>query len=255
MSEKTTFKKKFRSGERITGSFLVLPDEIVAETASLAGFDYVIVDMQHGLFGHDTMRRMVAAVELGNAAPIVRVAPGDDYAVGRALDAGATGLIIPLVNDADDVERAVSAATYGPAGTRSFGPMRAMTREGIEYFNSSKDRIVILPQIETLSALENLDEIVRVPGIDGVYVGPMDLSIALGLQPALDSDEPVFIEAVDRVVAACNDAGIVPTMHAGPQLAAKRYAQGFTAVTIAVDISVLKSGFDAALVQAHASPN
>ena len=247
MSERTGLKTKLATGARATGAFLVLPDEVIAEVAGRAGFDYLVVDCQHGLFGYDTMRRMVAAAEPGNAAIIVRVPPGDDYAAGRALDAGADGLIVPLVNTAPDVQAAVAAAAYGPRGNRSFGPMRALMREGTACFGSSRDAAVILPQIETLAALDNLDDIVRVPGIDGVYVGPMDLAIALGLEPAMDTDAPAFVEALERIVTACRAAGIAPAIHADATLAAKRFEQGFTAVTVATDIAVVKSGFGAAL--------
>ncbi len=253
MTGKTNFKQQLARGEPAAGAFLVLPDDIVAEVAAGAGFDYLVVDGQHGLFGYDGMRRMIAASEPGDAAILVRVPPGDAYAVGRALDAGADGLIVPLVNDADDVRAAVAAAAYGPHGTRSFGPMRALVREGTACFGSSRGAAVILPQVETVAALDNLDAIVSVPGIDGVYVGPMDLAIAMGLDPAMDCDAPVFVEALDRIVSACRQAGIAPAIHADASLAAKRFDQGFTAVTVATDIAVVKAGFDAAVTASKGS--
>lgn len=254
MNDRTHFKRKLAEGKRAAGAFLVLPDEVVAEVAAGAGFDYLVVDCQHGLFGYDTMRRMITAAEPGDAAILVRVPPGDDYAVGRALDAGADGMIVPLVNEAADVEKAVAAAAYGPEGTRSFGPMRALIRDGSACFRASRGAAVILPQIETVAALENLDAIVAVPGIDGVYVGPMDLAIALGLDPSMDSDAPVFVEALERIVSACGSAGIAAAIHADAVLAAKRFEQGFTAVTVATDIAVVSAGFGAALDAAKRTP-
>jgi 4-hydroxy-2-oxoheptanedioate aldolase len=125
--------------------------------------------------------------------------------------------------------------------------MRALMREGTACYGSSRDATVILPQIETLAAPDNLDEIVAVPGIDGVYVGPMDLTIALGLEPALDSGESVFIGSLQRILEASRAAGITAVMHADADLAGKWFEQGFTAVTVATDIVVVKSGFDRAL--------
>ncbi|GJL82736.1 MAG: 2,4-dihydroxyhept-2-ene-1,7-dioic acid aldolase [marine bacterium B5-7] len=238
-----SFKQHLSRGTKTRGAFLVLGNEIIAEIASNSGFDYAVVDCQHGTFGYDAMRQMIMAIESGHATPIVRVPPGDDYQVGRALDAGAKGLIIPLINSADDVRNAVKAAAYGPDGLRSFGPMRALTRHGVAEFHKAQNDCVLLPQIETAESLDHLAEIVRVPGIDGVYVGPMDLAIALGLEPALDSDEKIFVQALEHIVSECRSAGIAAAIHANATLAAKRAEQGFTMITVATDISILGQGF------------
>jgi 4-hydroxy-2-oxoheptanedioate aldolase len=238
-----TLKNRLSQRSPTRGCFLVLPDEEIAAVAACAGFDYVVVDCQHGLFGHDTMRRMVATLAGSDTASIVRVPPADDYAIGRALDAGADGLLVPLVNDAADVARAIRAAEYPPLGARSFGPMRQLVREGMGYLPRARRAHWMMPQIETAAAVEHIEEIVALDGVDAVYVGPFDLALALGAEPGMDPPGDVFEAAMQRIVAACDEAGVVPACHADRHTAGKRLRQGFRMLTVATDIALVRDGF------------
>ena len=163
------------------------------------------------------------------------------------LDAGALGVIIPMVNTVEQARRAVASCFYQPKGVRSHGPVRAALAHGDGYGSEANDEVVCIVMIETVEAVENLDSILSVPGIDAVYVGPADLSRTLGLPPAGDHDHPDFVGAIDTILAGCARAGIVPGIHAAPPLVQKRLEQGFRMVTATSDQLALLAGARAAL--------
>ena len=149
-------------------------------TASL-GFDYVCIDLQHGLNDYDGMANALAAMAGSGATPLVRVPWNEPGIIGRALDAGAAGVIIPMVNSVDEAQRAASACHYWPTGTRSFGPIALGARGGFAGIEAANEQVLCIPMIETREAVEQIDDILGVPGISAVYVGPADLSITYGL--------------------------------------------------------------------------
>jgi 4-hydroxy-2-oxoheptanedioate aldolase len=151
------------------------------------------------------------------------------------LDAGALGVIIPMVNTPDEARRAVDACRYAPVGTRSFGPLAAGARYGADYVTTANDVVACIPMIETRQAVEAIDDILAVPGIDAVYIGPADLSLTYGLPPATDHPGEPFDSALKTVVDACQRHGVVPGIHASAALAAKRHAGGFRMITVGFD--------------------
>ena len=173
----------WRDGNTTLGAWLSLRDPLLAEVAATSGYDYVCVDMQHGMSDLGHVVAMLHAMARTPTVPIVRVPWNEQGIIGRVLDAGALGVIIPMVNSVEEAERAVAACRYTPAGTRSFGPLGANVRYGAGYAASANELVACIPMIETRQAVECLDDILSVPGIDAVYVGPADLSLTYGLPP------------------------------------------------------------------------
>ncbi len=228
-------KALWRAGGVAYGSWLAIPSSISAEVVGRIGFDYVCIDLQHGMTGYESAVHMLQALNLGSAPPVVRVPWNEPGIIGRMLDAGALSIIVPMVNSPDEARAAVAACRYAPVGARSFGPLRAFLQEGPRYYAEANAEVACIPMIETVQALEDLDAILDVPGIDAVYVGPADLSITLGLPPGNNDDRPEFTAALSRVVTACQKRGIVPGIHASAALAARRREQGFRMITVSAD--------------------
>jgi 4-hydroxy-2-oxoheptanedioate aldolase len=234
------------SGGTALGAWLFLREPLVAEAAALSGYDYVCIDMQHGLMSYEHAVTMLYAMARTETTPIVRVPWNEPGIIGRVLDAGAGGVVIPMVNTADDARAAVQACFYGPKGARSMGPVGVSARAGREgYFGSANNSVICIPMIETKEAVGNLDEILAVPGIDAVYVGPADLSITYGLQPMNDQTDPEWNAALELVVARCAVHGVVPGVHADPSIAGKRAAAGFKMITVGYDFSNVMNGIRA----------
>jgi 4-hydroxy-2-oxoheptanedioate aldolase len=225
----------WRDGNTTLGAWLSLRDPLLAEVAATSGYDYVCVDMQHGMSDLGHVVAMLHAMARTPTVPIVRVPWNEQGIIGRVLDAGALGVIIPMVNSVEEAERAVAACRYTPAGTRSFGPLGANVRYGTGYAASANELVACIPMIETREAVECLDDILSVPGIDAVYVGPADLSLTYGLPPGPDNPGDPFHSALATVVAACQRHGVVPGVHANTSLAPARHAAGFRMITVGFD--------------------
>lgn len=233
----------WRRGGTALGAFLFLEsDPTAVEAISTIGFDYVCVCLQHG---HADLRGavdVIRALRAGTAEAVVRVPANEASVIGRVLDAGALGVIVPLVNTAADAQRAVAACRYPPDGVRSYGPIRAGIVHGPTYFREANRRVTCIPMIETAEAVDNLDEILAVPGVDALYVGPTDLALSYGLEPVLDQAAPAFEEALRRIVERCARHGVPAGIHANAELAAKRRDAGFTMVTVGTDLAALVGG-------------
>ena len=225
----------WREGRTTLGAWISLRDPLLAEVAGLAGYDYVVVDLQHGMSDLQQVMMSLHALTRSGAVPIVRVPWNEPGIIGRVLDAGAMGVIIPMVNSPAEAAQAVAACRYAPVGSRSFGPLGAAARYGPSYASTANTDVACIPMIETKGAVESIDEILAVPGIDAVYVGPADLSLTYGLPPAPDNDVDAFNDALAAVVAGCQRAGVVPGIHANVSLAAKRHAAGFRMITVGLD--------------------
>jgi 4-hydroxy-2-oxoheptanedioate aldolase len=222
-------------GRSAFGAWIMMSGPASIEVIGSAGFDYVCIDCQHGLLAYDDMRDLLLTLNGIDTSPIVRVPSNDAAWIGKALDAGAEGVIVPLVNTADDAVAAARACRYPPDGGRSFGPARRFQAfdGGPAGANAG---VLCLPMIETRRGLENADAICATEGVDGIYIGPFDLALSSGLQ-AFSADHE---EAIAKVRKSCTDAGIIPGIHAIDGAMAKgRSDQGFRLVTVIDDSSML----------------
>lgn len=243
----------FASGRPALGAWAGLPTAMGCEIMSRAEFDYVCIDMQHGLADYSDALAMLTAIDLGTSTPVVRVPWNEQGIIGRMLDAGAMGIIIPMVNSRAEAEAAVRSCRYAPEGSRSFGPTRVALRDGAGYFAGANDAVKCIPMVETTAALENLDDIVSTPGVDAVYVGPADLSVSLGLPPGNNDGVAAFDDALAAIVAACGRHGVVPGIHSTPTLTPTRVEQGFRLVTVTADNAALTSTVTANLHSVRAA--
>ena len=226
----------WRANKSTIGAWISIDSAYVAEALAHAGFDWLCLDMQHGFLDYDDVKQMLTAISTSRAVPIVRVPWNEPYEIMKVLDAGAYGVIVPLVNNREEAERAVSACRYPPSGIRSFGPNRAALYSGRGYTQNANNELACIVMIETAEALENLDEIMSTPGVDAVYIGPNDLAYALGLAPTGDNDEPKHVETVTRILETAKKHGIAAGIQTGSLEYTKRYLdQGFHMVTLGAD--------------------
>jgi 4-hydroxy-2-oxoheptanedioate aldolase len=231
-----TLRHIWARGEAVVNGWLSIPTGFSAEVMAHQGFDSLTVDMQHGVVDYQAAVGMLQAVSTTGVIPLARVPWNDPAFVMKILDAGAYGVICPMVNTRDEAEALVRACRYPPRGHRSWGPVRASIYAGADYGDRANDELIVMPMIETAQALGNLDDILSVPGIDAVYVGPSDLSLALGLRPRLDQTDPPVVEAQQKIVAACKRHGVIAGIHnATPQYALKMIDAGYQFVTLASD--------------------
>ena len=235
--------EKFASDSTSFGCWLKVPSSVTAEIAALSGFDYVCIDMQHGFSDRNDLIPMLQAIQPHSPRAIVRVPSNEPSVIGWALDAGATGVIVPLVNSAEEAEKAVKACLYPSKGNRSMGPTRAERVFGEEYVQGVENSIQCLPMIETLDALNNLESILSVDGVDSIYVGPSDLSVNLGLPKGNNDGNPKFDEALEMIVSSCAKYNVVPGIHANSSLADIRQQQGFRILTVVEDDGAMSTGF------------
>jgi 4-hydroxy-2-oxoheptanedioate aldolase len=228
-------------GEAAHGAWLSIASSFSAEVMAHQGFDWITVDMQHGAIDYTTALTMLQAIGTTDTMPFVRVPWNEPGIIGKVLDAGAMGVIIPMVNSVQEAEDAVAACRYAPEGRRSFGPTRATFYAGRDYFSGANREVACIPMIETQQALDNLDDILSVTGIDAVYVGPADMSISLGLPPGMDNGG-AFEDARLRIAEACKQHGVTAGIHANASLAAKHRAAGYRMITISSDVGSLAAG-------------
>ncbi len=232
------------------GTWMSSPSSAAAETAARLGFDYVCVDNQHGAIDYQATVGMVQGILLGGSSPIARVPWNEAGILGKMLDAGVEGIVVPMVNSVAEAEAVVRGTRYPPLGERSYGPVMAGMRTD-DYHATANDRIAVIPMIETVQALRNIDDILAVPGIDAIYVGPADLSLSLGLPPGNNDDRAEFTEALLAIVAACRKAGVVPGIHSTGDLTPRRLEQGFRMVTVTSDLLAMRVRMSQELAQAR----
>jgi len=243
MTTAAEFAERVRAGEPVVGYWVVTDNPIGTERLSRTGYDYVALDLQHGLIGYSGMLGGLMAIEAGQrSVGLVRVEANNATPIGKALDAGAAGVIVPLVDTAEDAAAAVRSARYPPVGIRSYGPMRSGLRVGPDPAQSDAS-VLVLAMIETPQGLANVERIAATPGLDGLYIGPSDLALAVGAKSPADPDAKADLEAaVARILKACQDHGIVPGIHTpSGAVAQQRLAAGFRLVTVASDLTHLEA--------------
>jgi len=233
-------KKLWAEGKPVLNGWCTIPSSFSAEAMAGMGWDSVTLDMQHGVIDYQVAVTMFQAISITQATPMARVPWNDPSAIMKALDAGAYGLICPLVNTHTEAEAFARACRYPPRGYRSSGPIRASLYGGPDYMQKADDVIVTLAMIETFDGLENLDEILSVKELDGVYIGPSDLSLSLGGSPGLDQTDPKVFGAIERILKTAKQHGKRAGIQSGNVAYAKRmFDLGFDLVTVYSDFRLM----------------
>jgi 4-hydroxy-2-oxoheptanedioate aldolase len=241
---RNVLRSRLAAGKRSINGWLSVPSGYAAEVMARHGWDSLTVDLQHGVQDYASMVQCFQAVSGFPVTPLVRVPTNEPGIIGKALDAGAWGVICPMVNTAEEAKAFVSACRYPPAGRRSNGPNRAVGySEAQPYQSFSNDEVLALPMIETAEAVKALDAILGVAGVDGVYIGPTDLAFSLGLPPVFDTDNAEILAIYRRIISATASRGQFAGLHTmDPAYAARMLDLGFGFVTVASDALFITQG-------------
>jgi 4-hydroxy-2-oxoheptanedioate aldolase len=240
------------SGDAAVTAWLGAASPYLAEVTGHLGFDCVTIDMQHGILGIETAIACMQALSSTPAMPMVRLPANDPAVIMHVLDAGAYGLICPMISTAEEAARFVDACLYPPLGSRSFGPQRGVLYGGADYVEHANSQILKLAMIETPQGNENFEAILRTPHLDGLYIGPNDFSLALGGKPSCEPVEPHVREAIARIVKATRASGkICGIFSSDGETAVMRASEGFNFLTPGGDLSHYKSGATEAIAAAR----
>lgn len=242
----TRLRTLWTGGQPALNGWCSIGNAFTAEIMAAQGFDSITVDMQHGVLDYTDLLPMLQAMRASGATLLARVPWLDPSHVMKALDAGAEGIICPMINTADEAAALVSHMRYPPLGTRSFGPIRATVAHGPGYAATANARVLAFAMIETAEGLANLEAIAATPGLDGIYVGPVDLSLSLSagqLAPGMDREEPEIVAALQRIAATCQVGGVIAALHCGtPAYARRAIGWGYRMVTVGGDTRFLSAG-------------
>ncbi len=241
---KRTLRERMLAGENVLGAWLQFSDPFVAEAMAHAGWDWLLVDMEHGPVSLDAAAAMVTAIRTTPVVPLVRPAWNESAQIQTALDLGCAGIIVPVVNTADDARQVVRDARYPPLGERSRGgvrPQLAFGMDAMTYFERANHEVLVLVQIETQTAVTNVAEIVAVEGVDGVFLGPNDLAASVGKRwPDVWNADAAYMDAIARVAEAARAAGKVAGFLARDAAMAKQVADlGYRFIGVSSDINYL----------------
>jgi 4-hydroxy-2-oxoheptanedioate aldolase len=230
----------WKSGGCVVNGWLSIPSGFAAEVMAHQGWDSLTVDMQHGVVDYQAMVSMFQGISTTSVVPMARVPWNDPAHVMKALDAGAYGIICPMVNNREEAEKFVGACRYAPRGYRSSGPIRATLYGGADYQLKADDEILAIAMIETKEAVKNLDKILSTPGLDGVYVGPSDLSISYGMGPGMDHTDEKRLDLIMKILKACKKHGVHAGLHTGSTAYAKRMREaGYQLTTLLNDSRIM----------------
>lgn len=245
---KNAIKQRIAAGDRIVNGWCAIANSYATEVYAHQGWDSVTIDMQHGPVDFQAAVTMLQAISTTNAVPMARVPWNDPALIMKMLDAGAFGLVCPMINSKAEAEAFVGAARYAPKGFRSFGPNRAVQYAGADYWQHANDEVLLFAMIETTKALANLDEILSVPGLDGTYIGPSDLSLSMGRTPTLAPDDPEVLAAIETIRSKTRAKGLIAGIHTdGAKTAIKCFEQGFQLCTILNDARLMAMAASAAV--------
>lgn len=236
-----SLRELWDGGEATIGGWCSIPSPFSAELMGRSGFDWVCVDTQHGVIGYDQMMPMLQALSITGTPAFVRVPWNQPDHIMKSLDAGAQGVIVPMVSSAAEAEAAVAAVKYPPMGMRSWGPIRAAL--DVPGYNPelANRRTVLAVMIETPGGVENLDAILAVPGVDAVYVGPSDLALGHGMTPTLKVEDPEHERLIETVVEGCRRHGVVAGIHCDSVATVRRWhAKGYAMFTVGSDAALMR---------------
>lgn len=246
-------KAAWASGRATANGWLTIPHIIVAEAMAAQPWDSITIDMHHGFVEQTDLIALLSAIGAAGKPALVRVPWNDPGSIYKVLDAGALGIICPMINAAAEAAAFVKAVKYPPLGGRSFGPIRPLIREGLRYVADANEACLALAQIETRQALANLDAILETPGLDGIYVGPSDLAFDLGFGPEFDTERPELLDIYRNVVERARQRGRIACMHNTTPAYARNMAEmGFHLVTFGSDIGFVLAQGQSALATFNA---
>ena len=242
-------KAKLDSGKNVVGTFFEIGGTAAIECLGLTGLDFMIIDTEHGPFDVESAMEYIRVAELHRITPLVRVKNHERSSILKMLDVGAKGLVIPNIHTVEEVKEIVNHGKYAPVGNRGFFLGRVagygydiIAKEVPGYFSTCNRETMLIPQCETVGCLENIETIAGMDGVDGIFVGPYDLSISMGMTAQFD--HPLFIKALERIVQACKDAEIPAFIFSGNSQGAKmHFDNGFQGVAINTDTSVYINAF------------
>lgn len=250
--KKNALKEQIAKGMQCLNGWVAVPNGFQAETYAAQGWDSVTIDMQHGSNDINDIVPLLQAIQLAGPTAMVRVPWNEPGSIMRVLDAGAYGVICPMINTKAEAEAFAAAGRYPPMGARSNGPFRASQYAGADYLKGANDEILLFAMIETREALKNLDSILKVEGIDGVYVGPTDLALSLGKPATLDPTDEEVVESMAKIARKTRKAGKIAGVHTdGPKTAAKRFAEGYQYCTLLNDVRLLANAANAWIREAR----
>ena len=233
----------WKNDQAAVNGWLAIANGFSAEVMAHQSWDTLTIDLQHGVIDYAAMVTMLQAISTTATVPVVRVPWLEPGIIMKSLDAGAYGVICPMVSTREEAQRFIAYTNYAPRGTRSFGPVRATLYGGADYPAQANDTIVRFAMIETAQALDNLDAILSVEGLDAIYIGPSDLSLALGCKPVFDDVDPKAAQAIAHILDRAKAYGVVAGIHNGrPDVARARIAKGFRFVTVSSDARILAAG-------------
>ena len=241
---KNKIKQIMAEGKPVINGWLAIPSTASAEAMAHCGWDSLTIDMQHGLVDYSNALPILQTISTTDVTPLARVNWNEPGQIMKILDAGSYGVICPMVSNKEEAEKFVKACMYPPKGYRSFGPIRGLIYGGSDYPDHANDEILKIAMIETKESLEKLDEIMSTPGVDGIYIGPADLSLAIGEKPGFDKPENTkAYSEILRILEHAKKNKIFAGIHNGtPEYATKMIEKGFNFVTIASDLRALSAG-------------
>jgi 4-hydroxy-2-oxoheptanedioate aldolase len=252
-SDKTTLQQKegavrenkvktiWAEGGTVFNGWLAAPSSVNAEVMARQDWDSVTIDLQHGLVDYPAAVTMLQAISQTDTVPLARAPWNEPVMVQKLLDAGAYGIICPMINSREECERFIGACRYAPDGYRSVGPIRAAMYAGADYIPNANKTVLAIAMIETKQAVENLDEILSTPGLDGIFVGPSDLSVSLGHAAGFDPEFPEVMAAIEKIVERSKVHGIAPGIHAGSvRWALMMQELGYRFITLLSDLRLIQ---------------
>ena len=241
---KNKIKQMMKEGKTVINGWCAIPSSVSIEGMSGQGWDSLTIDMQHGLIDYSNALPMLQTISATNVTPLARVNWNEPGQIMKILDAGCYGIICPMVSNKKQAENFVQACMYPPEGYRSFGPIRGLIYGGSDYADHANDEILKLAMIETKESLEKLEEILDTPNLDGIYIGPADLSLALGEEPGFDKPENTkAYKEILRILDAAKKRNLLAGLHNGtPEYAQKMIDKGFNLVTVGSDSRYIAAG-------------
>ena len=230
----SSLRQRWSAGEATLGAWCTIPSSWTAEVAARSGHDWVCIDTQHGLIGYDVMLPMLQAISAGGVPSFVRVPWNEPGSIMKALDAGAGGVIVPMINSVDEARAAVAACRYAPDGIRSMGPIRARDVE------PDWRHPLCVVMVETVAAVARADEILAVPGIDAVFIGPNDLAVSAGLDSSYEGSHPEHRRLIEAILASAQKSGVAAGIMCGsPEVALQWHEVGFVMLGLQSDTRLL----------------